>query len=151
MSVPPALSLSGRAILPVSFQPASLSFESIQVGKTSPSQPVTLTNRQTKVLAIKQILASGDFSQTNNCPASLTAGASCTLMAAFHPTGSGSIPGGLSISTDAFPGTQLVGLSGVGTGNVISHVASSPSSLNFGNQEAGTLSAAKNITLTNTN
>jgi len=151
MSSPPALSLSGQAILPVSFQPASLSFASIQVGKTSPGQPVTLTNRQSKVLAIKQILASGDFSQTNSCPGSLAAGASCTLIVAFHPTSSGSIQGALSVSTDAFPGTQPLGLSGIGSGTVTSHVAFSPRSLNFGNQEAGTASAAKSVILTNTN
>jgi hypothetical protein len=120
------------------------------VGKTSVAQAVMLTNKQSKALTIKQILASGDYLQVNNCPASLAAGASCAISVAFHPTGDGSISGALSISTDASPGTQPVGLSGTGAGGIASHLSLSPGSLAFGSQEAGTASPGKGVTLTNT-
>jgi len=150
LSNPTALSLSGQGIFPLAFQPPSLNFGTIGVGKSSAGQAVTLTNKQPKALSINQVLTSGDYSQVNNCPELLAAGASCTIAVAFHTTSSGSVPGALSVSTDAFPGTQPLGLSGLGSGGPPRNVRFSSSSLVFGNQEAGTASSTKSVTLTNT-
>jgi List-Bact-rpt repeat protein/HYDIN/CFA65/VesB family protein/centrosomal CEP192-like protein/ASPM-SPD-2-Hydin domain-containing protein len=145
------LSLSGSAIPPVTFSPDSLDFGSVTVGSASVAKAVTLTNNQATALNITGISTSGDYPQVNNCPpGSLSAGANCTININFHPTVSGTVLGVLTVTTDAFPGTQPVALSGKGTGSATSHITLSPASLVFGNQEAGTASASKTITVTNT-
>lgn len=143
------VSLSGTGLPPVGFSPSILDFQSVAVNATSSSQTVTLTNNQTTGLAINSVGVSGDYSQTNNCLASLAAGQTCQISVQFRPTLAGTIPGTLNVDTDASPGTQPVALTGVGTGSGSSSVGFSKSSLAFGNQEAGSSSSQKSITLTN--
>ena len=153
LGTPQVIMVSGTAVPPVTFSPAALSFGSVAIGSTSSPQPVTLTNNQSVGLTINGVTTTGNYSQTNNCPASptpLASGQSCTINVMFHPTTKGSIPGAISVSTDASPGMQPVGLSGTGTGSVSSQLAISPATLDFGNQEAGTASAAQTVTITNT-
>src|SRR5262249_588465 len=66
------------------------------------------------------------------------------------PTASGLVPGALTVSTDAPLGTDPVGLSGTGSGSIVSNVSLSPASLTFGNVVAGGASATQVVTLTNT-
>jgi Divergent InlB B-repeat domain/Abnormal spindle-like microcephaly-assoc'd, ASPM-SPD-2-Hydin len=149
---PHVVMVSGVAVPPVAFSPASLSFGNTAIGSTSSSQSVTLTNNQSVGLTISGITASGNYSQTNNCPPSSTplgSDQSCTINVKFSPTAKGSIPGAISVSTDASPGTQPIGLSGTGTGAVSSQIAISPATLDFGSQEAGTSSSMQTVTLTN--
>lgn len=146
------LPISGTAIPPVTFSPGSVNFGSVSVGTTSTSQTIALKNNQATALKITAITAGGNYSQTNNCPPSLSAGATCSVNISFHPTVSGAISGALTVTTtDAFPGSQPIALSGKGVGSATSRIAISPTSLDFGNQEAGTASAAKTVTVTNTN
>jgi hypothetical protein len=145
------LSVFGTAIPPATFSPESVAFGSVPVGTTSAARSITLKNNAATPLNITGISAGGNFSQTNNCPSSLGAGTNCSISVNFHPTVSGAVSGGLTVITDAFPGTQPVALSGKGTGSATSRIALSPTSLDFGNQEAGTASAPKKVTVTNTN
>ena len=55
----------------------SLYYSAQQSGTGSASQTVTLTNNKGVAAKLNWIDAAYDFSQTNNCPASLPAGASC--------------------------------------------------------------------------
>lgn len=146
---PHIVSLTGTGLSPVGSSPATLDFGNVGVNITSSAQTVTLTNNQNAALGISAIGVSGDYSQTNNCPSSLAAGQSCQISVRFKPTLSGTVPGALSVVTDASPGTQPVALTGVGTGSVSSNVSFSSASLAFADQEAGTSSAQKTITLTN--
>src|SRR5215469_540355 len=146
---PPSFSLTGTggasaAALSVN----TLAFGSQLVGTASGAQSVTLTNTGTLSLNISSFSASGDFTQSNNCPASLAVAASCTINVTFTPTASGTRTGALSIVDDAIGGSaQSVALSG--TGYTLS-AAFSPSSLSFVAQRVGTTSSAKNVILTNT-
>jgi len=149
LSEPWFVSLSGTGLAPVGFSPASLDFGTLAPGATSAAQSVTLTNNQSVSLAVNSISTSGNYSQTNNCPTSLSAGQTCKINVIFAPTVSGSIPGALTVSTDAGLGTQPVNLKGTGSGSVASKVSFSPAGLAFGNLEAGTVSAVKTVTLTN--
>ncbi len=144
------VSLTGTGLSPVGFSPANLDFGTIAPGTTSAAQAVTLTNNQDTALTITNISTSGNYSKTDNCPASLAQGQTCTINVTFSPTISGSIPGALTVVTDAALGTQPVGLSGVGDGSVIPNLSFSPATLQFGNLEAGTTSASRTVTLTNT-
>jgi hypothetical protein len=136
-------------VAPVALSPPSLNFGLLPVGTTSAVKTVSVTNNQTATVAINGISTTGDYSQVNNCPSSLSAGAACTISVSFHPTVTGSVPGALTLSSNAVPGTQPVKLSGSGSGSVTSQVAFSPKSLAFGVQEAGTVSPAKTVTLKN--
>jgi hypothetical protein len=144
------VSLSGVGLAPVGFSPASLDFGTTAPGASSVAQTVTLTNNQSTSLVVNSASASGNYSQTNNCPASLAAGGSCSIDLTFSPTLSGSIPGALTVTTDASLGTQPLALSGIGSGSVVPDVSFTPASLAFGNLEAGTVSTVQTVTLTNT-
>jgi hypothetical protein len=62
----------------------------------------------------------------------------------FTPTESGDRAGSIAISDSAGTGTQNIAVDGVGT-----QVKLAPTSVNFGDQQVGTKSAAKAVKLTN--
>ena len=89
----------------VSVSPQTLDFGSLDVSTTSASQTVTVTDTGTATLTISGITASGDFSQTNNCGSSVSAGANCTMSVTFKPTAGGTRTGSIAI-TDNAPGAR---------------------------------------------
>ena len=145
LSLIPLCSLAAYAGSPVvTLSPTSLTFGTQLRNTTSPPQTITLTNTGTAVLSISGIQASVKFSQTNNCTATLAAGASCTISVTFTPNANGTVSGSLKVTDNAAGSPQSVSLSGTGT------VASlSPSGVTFGNQTIGTSSPAQIITLSN--
>src|SRR5262249_53282126 len=90
----------------------------------------------------------GDYSQTNNCPATLAHGASCTINVVFSPTATGTRVATLSVADDAGASPQTVSLTGVGTQNG-PVVMLSPTSLTFATRALGNKSAPMVITMTN--
>jgi hypothetical protein len=131
----------------VTLTPGTLTFASQVVGTTSAAQTVTLTNTGSATLSVSSIAAGGDFSQTNACGASLAAGANCTISVTFTPTTTGTRTGAVTVTDSASGSPQTLTLSGNGT---LPAVSLTPGSLSFGNQQVGTASAAKNVTLANT-
>jgi dienelactone hydrolase len=103
-----------------------LTFGRQLVGATSPAKSVKLTNDGTMTLDITSIVASGDFSEKDNCGSSLAAGASCTISVTFTPTQIGTRTGTLSLTDNAPDSPQTAALSGRGT-----VVTLNPSSLSF--------------------
>jgi hypothetical protein len=122
------VAVTGTGIAPVTFNPASLAFSTTQrVGVATPAQAVTIRNRATAALAIQSIVASpADYTQTNNCGASLAANATCTVNVIFNPHVTGSIPGTLTISDSALGSPQTVTLTGAGVLATIRSLAISP-------------------------
>src|SRR5579863_836024 len=100
--------------------PGNLTFGSQMQGTTSTAQSVTLINVGPQPLTISGILITGDFSETNNCPASLTTGSSCRVSVTFAPTATGTRTGTLTFTDNAPSGTLSVAL--VGTGGAIAPV-----------------------------
>jgi hypothetical protein len=96
-----------------SISPATLSFGSQIDGTASPAQTVTLTNVSTTPFSLV-VATSDDFSQTNNCSATLAAGAVCTISVSFSPTVGGAHAGILSITNNS-RGSQAITLTGSGT------------------------------------
>jgi hypothetical protein len=148
-----AFSLGGGTPAPaVSLSPTSVSFGSQLVGSTSAAQSVTLTNSGNAALSISNIAVGGtnasDFAQSNSCPASLAAGASCTISATFTPSATGTRTASVQVTDSASDSPQSVGLSGTGA-SAGPTVSLSPSSLSFGSQLVGSTSAAQSVTLTN--
>lgn len=83
-----------------------------QVGATSAAQAITLTNVGNGRLSIANISASSGFSEANNCPSTLNVGQGCTLNVVFTPTAGGAAVGSLTLTDNAYPGTQVITLIG---------------------------------------
>ena len=98
----------------VNLSPASLTFPNQKVGTTSAPLSVKLTNRGAGALLISGIAITGDFHQTNNCPASLSSNSSCTISVTFAPTKTGTRSGILSVTDNATNSPQKVSLTGTG-------------------------------------
>src|SRR6185312_15095805 len=94
--------------------PGQLDFGQQTVGASSSAQTITLTNSGTADMAVQKVAATGDFSATSKCPATLSAGANCTVSIVFTPSAAGSRTGQLQVSDDAPGSPQSVTLTGIG-------------------------------------
>ena len=99
----------------VTLKPTSLNFSSQIVG-TAASLGVTLSNTGNAALNINSISIggtnAGEFSQTNNCGASLGADSSCAIKVTFTPTAAGNATASLSITDNAAGSPQTVSITG---------------------------------------
>jgi hypothetical protein len=146
---PHSISLSGTGLGAfVALAPSSLVFSSLPVGISSAAQTITLTNSGNMTLSISSVQIAGDYTQTNSCPSTLSAGSTCAINVTFTPTVPGSRSGTVTIS-DSIPGSpQTVALAG--TGVALAPVVSlNPASLAFPSVSVGTSAAAKTTTLAN--
>ena len=125
-SGPHSIALSGAGIGPaVSFSPTSLNFSSVAMGSSSQIQVLTLTNNGNTDLSITGVQISGDFSQTNNCPASLSPSSSCAINVTFTPSVTGARTGSVTVNDNAAGSPHVSGLSGVGGDFTLSSTGSS--------------------------
>lgn len=85
------------------------------MGSRSAAQPLVVTNGGTAALSISNIVTTGQFAATNNCPASLAASGKCTVQVTFVPTSAGTLLGSLSITDNAAGSPQSVTLVGTST------------------------------------
>lgn len=101
-------------LVPLGLAPRSLTFADQPVGTQSASQPITLTNLAITPLAITGIASSSPFTQSNDCPAALTSGSSCTIQVGFAPLAYGSVSGVLKVTTATTTFTLPAALKGGG-------------------------------------
>ncbi len=94
--------------------PSSVSFGGQSVGTTSPPKQVKLTSVGPQTVTISSIGATGDFAQTNSCPATLAPNRGCFISVTFTPTATGTRTGQLIITDDAAGSPQVLTLSGKG-------------------------------------
>jgi hypothetical protein len=115
---PQTVALSGTGTS-VAFKPIGVNFGDQKVGTSSTPVQITFTNKGTIALNISQIAFGGanpgDFSQTNDCPSSLSAGSTCTIKVTFKPTQKGTRSAELQVSDDANPSPQQAAVGGTGT------------------------------------
>jgi hypothetical protein len=132
--------------LTMTFSAYSLNFGELQVGLTSQSQTVTVTNVSGHPASFSSISITGDFSQTNNCPTTLNTGQNCTVTVYFAPAAAGTRTGSVVLK-DNDPGSpsQTITLSGVGETLALSFT---PASLSFGTVAVGS-GLSKSATLIN--
>lgn len=123
-----------------------LLFPDQPVGTTSEPLTVNLGSSGNLPLNITNITASGNYTQTSNCPSQLAIRTYCTISVSFTPQVVGGQSGTLTISDDAPGSPHTVALNGVGLGPV---VTLSAFSLRFANQPVGTTSAPQNLALGN--
>jgi hypothetical protein len=120
-SAPPVtFTVEGSGVNTATLTPATLTFPSTAVGKTSAAQVATLENTGGATLTIPKggITISGagasSFTRTTTCGSTLAAGASCTVSVKFKPAATGSLSATLSVADDAAGSPQVVTLSGTG-------------------------------------
>jgi hypothetical protein len=112
---PHVINLSGIGLGPVAaLSPGSLTFSAQIMQTSSAAQAVTLTNTGNATMNVGTVQITGDYAQTNNCPATLTANSSCSINVTFTPIASGTRIGALSVSDNAQASPQVVNLTGIG-------------------------------------
>jgi hypothetical protein len=79
---------------------SSLDFGLVNLNTQSPAQAVTLTNPGPDPAPISGVSASNGFDETNNCPATLAVGASCTATVTITPTAVQQYQGNLVFGAD---------------------------------------------------
>jgi uncharacterized protein YjdB len=125
-----ALSL-GALAQTVSVSPTSIAFGNQAQGTSSSVHKVTLKSGQSSAITISSISTNlADYSETNNCPmspATLAAGATCTISVTFTPTAQGTRDATLTVVDTGLSSPQLVTVTGTGTAAILESIAVSPS------------------------
>jgi hypothetical protein len=98
----------------VAFYPALLTFPPQTVGTTSAPKTVKFVNIGIVPVNISKIETGSAFAETNDCPATLPVGRSCTVTVTFTPTFVGLTGGSVNVNDDALGVQQRSGLSGIG-------------------------------------
>jgi hypothetical protein len=144
--------------------PQALAFGAQAVNATSAPQVVTLSNTGGANLVITGITITGQnasqYARTTTCPINgpgLAPAATCTISVTFTPTSGGpKNQATLSISDNAVPSPQAVGLTGSGAQGAVTFTSATPpgtlstapflgTSLGFGNQ-SGPVSSTVTVT-----
>jgi hypothetical protein len=97
-----------------SLSPTTLTFGDQVITTSSQPLTATLTNSGTAALHITSIAVGSNFSETNDCGASLASGQNCTITVTFAPQSTGVLPGTLSIDDNATGSPHTASLSGNG-------------------------------------
>lgn len=129
----------------MSASPTKLTFGNAQVGSTTASQTVTLTNKGNTVLDIASITTSADYSMTTTCGSTLASLGTCTITVSLSPSFPGAINGTLTIQGDVTGDYLLVPITGTGQ----FPMATSPATLTFSSTAVGHTSAAQTVTVIN--
>lgn len=150
---PQVVTLTGTGtFVAVSFNPASVTFPNTPVSTPSALIPVILTNNGNGTLTIASITIIGanasNFTQTNNCGASISGGGSCTINVKFTPSAIGSRTASISVADNAAGSPQTVSLQGTGF-TPAPLVSLSRASINFADQTISTPSNPQVVILQN--
>jgi hypothetical protein len=139
--------LAGALVL----SPSGLQFPNTPVRGSSPAQSVQFTNKASVPFPIAYIQADTPFAESNDCGASLAAGASCTISVTFRPPSANSFTGTLEVVGVAQNySTSWVSISLSGAGITAPAAALCPTTVSFGNQNVGSASAPISVGLNNT-
>lgn len=101
----------------VKLSATTLSFASQKVGTASTPQNITLTNFGSAPLDLTMAI-SQDFQLSTTCPSALPGGSACTISVTYAPSKIGPERGEVTLTDNAFTGTQMILLSGFGASPV---------------------------------
>jgi len=154
--------LSGRGSLPVvpsiNVNPTSLNFGAINLENASEPRAVTISNTRSAPLLIGDIRAggNGDFVSDRNTPIGATCsnitlqpGQNCGFNVVFLPQVEGDRTAQITIPSNSPNSPATVTLSGRGNLQQLPALSINPSSIDFANQDIGTTSAPRSVTLRN--
>jgi hypothetical protein len=145
----PLLVASSPAAPAMTLGPTSLTFAAQAVATASAAQIITVKNSGTAALTITQIAATGDFNETDNCVGTPVAvGATCAVQVEFLPTATGTRAGVVTVYGNVAGGQATASLSG--TGLAAAAIVLSPITVTYLGTNVGMVSAAQEITISNT-
>lgn len=133
---PHYISVTGTGLDPIypdlDISPDFQDFGEIVIGVESSEVAFTVKNTGLVDVAISSININGEFTQTNDCPATLASDATCTITAKFVPGSAGKFTGNIVIIDNTPDGYQSALLEGTGVspGNI--DISFSTSILDFG-------------------
>ena len=121
----------------LSIAPTSLSFGNVSVGSTG-THAITMSATGASVMVSSDVSSNSQFAlQGVSLPLTIPAGQSVSAQLAFTPTGSGTVSGSMSLSSNASDPKLSVALSGTGTSTAAGKLSITPTSLNFGDVNVG--------------
>ena len=130
--------------------PPSISFGQQNVDTASVSQAVSFTNTGNATFDISGIGITGanaaDFSQNNNCGATLAPNASCQANVTFTPNMPGTLNAAVSVAGSSFKNPINMPITGVGYGAAASV---SPATVTFPSQYVGASGLPQTVIVTN--
>ncbi|GEM_PF-1291066 len=154
--------LSGRGTLPVvpgiSVNPPSLNFGAINLENSSEPRAVTISNTGSAPLLLGDIRVggNGDFVSDRNAPigascsnVTLQPGQNCGFNVIFLPQVEGDRTAQITIPSNSANSPAIITLQGTGNLQRFPSLSVSPSSVDFDNQNIGSTSAPRSITLRN--
>ncbi len=131
-----------------SLTPGSLTFGSQALGTVSGSQTLTIQNTGTVDLTLGTVSVTNiDFVPSSQCPATLAAGASCTIGVVFAPTATGTRSANLSVPANTASGSLTASLTGTGANGA--SIVLTPPRMDFGSLVIGQTSAVQYLTIAN--
>jgi outer membrane autotransporter protein len=131
----------------LSLSPSTYDFGSIPVGTTN-TVSLTLSNSGNAAVTINNIDTTAPFSQTNNCPSTLSASVSCSITVSVTPTTTGTVSGSLTVDATAPQGSLDDSTSLSATG-IAPDLVVSDTSLSFPDSTVDSSSESQVVTLTN--
>ncbi|HEX9198378.1 MAG TPA: choice-of-anchor D domain-containing protein, partial [Acidobacteriaceae bacterium] len=144
----PLLTAATPAMPAMMLSAGSLTFATQAVATASAAQAITVTNSGNAPLTVSQIVAAGDFNETDNCVGTaVAAGASCAVQVTFLPSATGARAGVLTVYGNVAGGQATVTLSGVGA--PAAAIVLNPITVTYSGTNVGALSVAQNITVSN--
>jgi hypothetical protein len=130
-----------------------LNFGNQTTGTNSSPMVVTVTNTGNQSLSITGLNIGGtspkDYSQTNNCLATLSPGGTCNVNLVFTPSVTGVRNATLSFSDNAYNTPQSLNLTGIGVVAGGPAVTISTTALTYAVQQVNTVSPSQVVTLNN--
>jgi Beta-propeller repeat len=132
--------------------PAKVNFGNEVLSVKSTAQQIAIVNEGSAALNISAITVGNttDFAETDNCVGTVAAnGGTCTINVTFTPSATGSETSQLTLTDNANSSPQSIALTGTGV-TTSSAITLSPTTLTFGPQAVGTVSAPQMVTITNT-
>jgi Beta-propeller repeat/Cep192 domain 4/HYDIN/CFA65/VesB-like, Ig-like domain len=135
----------------IAIDPPKLNFGNETVSVRSPVQTVTVANVGSSPLVISSITPpTSDFSETDNCVGSVAPrGGTCTINITFTPSSVATETDQFSIADNAPGSPQIITVSGTGV-TAATAVTVAPTTLSFPDTNVSSVSAAQNVTITNT-
>jgi probable HAF family extracellular repeat protein len=100
--------------------PRALTFATVLVGATSPTQSITVSNSGTSAIALGTIAATTNFSiESNSCGTSLAPGGQCTIAVAFTPDTAGATTGAVTVPSAGVNYSVALGGSATISGSLV--------------------------------
>lgn len=129
----------------VTVSPTVVTFGTVVAGNVSAPKAITIKNTSTSPATLGAITFGGQygnqFTETSTCPATLAAGASCTVNVTFAPTVGVAVTAPINIALGT--GGQTIGAFLKGTGNI--PIILTPRTFTFPNTVVGTTSATVGV------